>query len=130
MTASAHSELLVFAALAAVFAVKQFVADFPLQSSWMARGKEGKTGYLAPLSAHAGVHGALSALIALLFVPSLWWLGLVDFVIHWAIDFGKSSISRETKWTLGGAAFWTLFGFDQLLHHLTGLAFAFTLATA
>ena len=130
MTACAHSELLVFAALAAVFAVKQFIADFPLQSSWMARGKEAERGYLAPLSAHAGVHGALSALICLLFVPSLWWFGLVDFAIHWAIDFGKSSISRETKWTPGGAAFWTLFGFDQLLHHLTGLAFAFTLATA
>ena len=130
MTASAHSELLLLAALAAVFAVKQFVADFPLQSSWMARGKERETGFVAPLSAHAGVHGALSALIALLFVPSLWWLGLVDFAVHWAIDFGKSSISKETKWTPGGAAFWTLFGFDQLLHHLTGLAIALTLATA
>jgi hypothetical protein len=53
VTASAHSELLVFAVLAAVFAVKHFVADFPLQSNWMARGKEAETGYLAPLSAHA-----------------------------------------------------------------------------
>lgn len=130
MTASAHSELLRLVLLAALLAVKQFVADFPLQSAWMARGKEAEAGYLAPLSAHAGVHGALSALIALLFVPSLWWLGLVDFVIHWVIDFGKSSIGREAKWRPGGAAFWMLFGFDQLLHHLTGLAIAFALATA
>jgi hypothetical protein len=57
MTTSAHSEFLAFAALSAAFVVKQFLADFPLQSNWMARGKERANGYLGPLFAHAGVHG-------------------------------------------------------------------------
>jgi Protein of unknown function (DUF3307) len=130
MTTSAHSEFLAFAALSAAFVVKQFLADFPLQSNWMARGKERANGYLVPLFAHASVHGVMSGLIALFFLPSLWWVGGVDFLIHFATDLGKSSIGRRAKWTPADVAFWILFGFDQLVHHLTGLGIAFTLAVA
>jgi hypothetical protein len=128
----AHDQdrLLLFALLMAAFTIKQFLADFPLQTEWMARGKERAEKNLAPLAFHAGVHGLLSTIIAVLAVPGLWWLGLVDFVVHFAVDFGKSAVSRRTQWKPGDAAFWTLFGFDQMLHHLTGLALGTVLVLA
>jgi hypothetical protein len=116
--------LWLFAALMLAFTVKQFVADFPLQTNWMARGKEQPTGYLVPLLVHAGIHGLGATAIAAVAVPHLWWLGLVDFAAHFVIDFGKAAIGRRTKWQPSDAAFWNLFGFDQMLHHLTGLALA------
>jgi uncharacterized protein DUF3307 len=125
-----HGKLTVFAVLMLAFTVKQFLADFPLQTTWMARGKERPTQFLAPLAAHALVHGVSTAVIAVLAVPGLWLLGVVDFVVHFAIDFGKIAIGRRQKWQPPDAAFWVFFGFDQMLHHLTGLAFAFVLASA
>jgi Protein of unknown function (DUF3307) len=122
--------LLVFALLMLAFTIKQFIADFPLQTDWMARGKERAEGNLPPLAVHAGIHGLLSTIIAVFAVPALWWLGLVDFIVHFTIDFGKAAISRRTQWKPGDAAFWTLFGFDQMLHHLTGLALGMALVLA
>jgi hypothetical protein len=125
-----HDSLLVFAPLVLAFTIKQFVVDFPLQNNWMARGKERAEGNLPPTALHAGIHGASTALIAILAVPGQWWLGLADFIIHFVIDFGKAAISRRTKWKPEDAAFWTLFGFDQMLHHLTGLGLATALVLA
>ena len=43
------------------FLAKQFVADFLLQSQWMAFGKERAERWIAPLLAHASIHAALTA---------------------------------------------------------------------
>jgi hypothetical protein len=123
-----QNSALLFAPLMFAFIAKQFVADFPLQTKWMARGKERSDQFLSPLAAHAGVHGIFSTFIAAIAVPALWWLGIVDFVVHFAIDLGKVSISRRTNWQPTDVEFWNLFGLDQMLHQLTGLAFAIVLA--
>ncbi len=112
-------------ALVAAFTVKQYIADFVLQTNWMAQGKAKLTGWQVPLLAHAGTHGVLTAAMVMLWVPSLWWMGIVDFVIHVAVDYGKSKMSHLTRWEASDAPYWMLFGFDQLLHHMTGLVLAY-----
>lgn len=119
-----------FTLLIGAFTVKQFLADFPLQSNWMARGKERREGWHGPLAAHAGVHGALTTLIALAIAPHLWWFGVVDFVIHGCIDRGKTIISAQMRLSTSDIRFWILFGLDQCLHHLTGLFLAYGLMTS
>lgn len=111
-------------ALTLVFAVKHFAADFVLQTSWIACGKEGRMGWIAPLSLHALIHGALTLGIALAVAPRLWWLALVDGAVHFAIDRGKTLVGRWGAWTAQDAKYWWLLGFDQLLHQATNIGLA------
>lgn len=108
-------------ALAAVMATKHYLADFLLQTTWMARGKEGERNWLWPLAAHAGCHAAFTLAVALVVAPRLWWLCLVDFTIHFAVDRIKAIIGRRTALVPAQPQFWWLMGFDQLLHGLTDL---------
>ncbi|GJE43316.1 DUF3307 domain-containing protein [Methylobacterium soli] len=109
------------AALAATMIVKHYLADFVLQTDWMARGKERAQGWLVPLIAHAACHAALTLGVALVVAPRLWWLALVDFAIHFSIDRVKSVVARKGRWTQADAQFWWLLGFDQMLHGLTDI---------
>lgn len=113
--------------LACTLIVKHYVADFVLQTAWMARGKEQRQGWLLPLSAHVGCHVAATLLIALVVAPRLWWLALVDGAIHFAVDRAKTLVGRMGAWTPTDVRFWWLLGFDQMLHGLTdmGLTAAF-----
>lgn len=109
------------AVLAATMIVKHYLADFVLQTDWMARGKERATGWLWPLAAHAGCHAAATLCVALVVAPHLWWLALVDLGIHVCVDRAKSVVARRTGWTATDVRFWWLLGFDQMLHGLTDL---------
>lgn len=113
-----------------VFLAKHFVADFLFQTHWMAIGKEGRDHWIAPLAVHAGIHGLLTGLIAAWFAPDLFWLGAVDFVIHFAIDRAKAEVVRRSGATPAKASFWWLLGLDQTLHHLTHFGFILVLAGA
>lgn len=99
--------------------VKHVVADFFLQNSWMALGKDQKTGWALPLVTHCAIHGVLTTALVLAVDPRLWFLGLIDFIIHIAVDRAKGlcvstfNVTPEHQW------FWWLIGIDQALHHLT-----------
>src|SRR5687768_15451194 len=69
------------------FRLKQFTCDFLLQTDWMAlnKGRPGWEGYKALLT-HSFLHGIGTTIIVLIFLPSWWWLGLVDFAVHSAVD--------------------------------------------
>ena len=108
------------------FSVKHVLADYVLQFSWMARGKAQAAGWLKPLLAHAAIHAALTLAIALVFAPSLWWLGPLDLAIHAAIDRTKARLT--CGWTPGEQRFWTAFGLDQMAHELTHLAYVVAIA--
>ncbi|MBC2775497.1 DUF3307 domain-containing protein [Rhizobium sp. AQ_MP] len=122
------SHLLIWAV--ALFILKHLLADFLLQTSWMAMGKERREGWLAPLFAHIAVHAAGTLLISLLMAPMLAWLALVDLVVHGAIDRAKTSLQGRYRFKVDQAAYWWLFGTDQTLHHLTHLVFAVWIAAA
>lgn len=110
------------------FLAKHFLADFLLQTDWMAAGKDRAEGWAAPLAAHVAVHGAMTAALFLAVAPGLWWLGLADAAIHGVIDRAKSLATRRTGLSPRQSAYWWLFGADQTLHHLTHLGLALALA--
>ena len=111
----------VLTVLGMVFATKHVLADFILQTTWMARGKERPDGWAPPLLAHASCHAVLTLAIALVTVPRLWWLSLIDLAVHLAIDRGKTLLAQRGGWHADQPQFWWLLGFDQYLHQLTNL---------
>ncbi|WP_291852449.1 DUF3307 domain-containing protein [Bradyrhizobium sp.] len=110
--------------------VKHVIADFVLQNSWMAIGKDQKTGWALPLLAHCLVHLAVAMVLILVVAPRFWFVALIDFVIHIIIDRLKGIIASSFGVTLEQAHpwFWTLIGVDQALHHLTGFGLAIFMA--
>jgi hypothetical protein len=111
-----------------VLAIKHVIADFVLQTTWMATGKDAKTGWAMPLLVHCAIHGALTTATLLLLAPRLWFLGLVDFVLHLIIDRLKGFCVSTFNVTMEHQWFWWLIGIDQALHHLTGFALSVLLA--
>ena len=107
------------------FRAKQLVCDFFLQTSWMAltKGNPMKEGGGRALFAHAGVHGAGTMLVVLIFAKAFWWLAPVDFVVHAAIDKLKAKINTKHGWTYKDTAYWWTFGIDQEAHNLTHLVY-------
>lgn len=111
-----------------VFAVKHVIADFVLQTSWMATGKDAKTGWALPLLVHCAIHGVLAIAILLVLAPRFWFLGLADFALHLIIDRAKGFCVSTFRVTMDHQWFWWLIGIDQALHHLTGFCLAVVLA--
>jgi hypothetical protein len=103
------------------FRAKQVVCDFFLQTSWMAsvKGSPFNMGGAKALGIHAGIHGAFTFFLALIFAPTLWWLGAVDFVAHAVIDKLKGAITNKFGWTYKDNQYWWAFGIDQEAHNLT-----------
>ena len=107
------------------FRFKQLVCDFFLQSSWMALVKgqpDSKDGSKA-LFYHAGIHAVFTLVLMFIFIPGLWWLAIVDFIVHAIIDKSKAVLNHKTGWTYKDNAYWWAFGVDQELHNLTHLAY-------
>jgi hypothetical protein len=113
-----------FCALLLVVAFKHYVADFLLQTSWIAHGKERREGWFAPLAVHVLCHAVLMLAIALAIAPRLWWFALVDLAIHAAIDRAKTLTALWGRWGVDKTQFWWLMGFDQFLHQATNIALA------
>jgi hypothetical protein len=108
--------------------VKHVIADFFLQNSWIALGKDSKTHWLLPLTVHCLIHGVLAMLVIVPFAPRLWFLGIADFVVHFLIDRAKGFCVARYEIGMDHQWFWWLIGIDQALHHLTDLAWALILA--
>jgi hypothetical protein len=111
-----------------VLTVKHVAGDFLLQTNWMAKGKDCRTGWALPLLAHCAIHGALTTVLVAAVHPGLWFLGLVDFAIHITIDRIKGMLASRGGITLGHRWFWWLIGIDQALHHLTDFFLAIFIA--
>lgn len=107
-----------------VFRLKHFICDFMLQSDWMAlnKGKPGREGYNA-LFSHTVIHAIGTLLIMLVFAPSLWWLGIVDLVVHSIVDRLKGVLTYKRHWGTKDTIFWWAFGFDQELHNFTHMIY-------
>jgi uncharacterized protein DUF3307 len=110
-----------------LFRIKHLMADYLLQTTWMARGKEQAVGWAGALCAHAAVHASGTTAIALAFAPSLWWLGVVDFVLHAMIDKSKTLWGPRQP---SEPVFWWAHGIDQEAHHLTHFAFVIAIVLA
>ena len=112
------------AALSVAFALKHYAADFVFQTNWMAHGKERMQGWVLPMLSHAGCHAAMTLALVLFVAPALWWLALIDFAVHVAVDRSKTAVSHWGKWQPSDKHFWWLLGFDQFLHQVTNIVLA------
>ncbi len=111
-----------------IFLIKHLFADFFLQTSWMANGKEQPNGWFWPLTAHVAVHAVATGLIFAILAPLYLWMAAVDFVVHFAIDRAKGLLNRAFDTDPTKTGFWWLIGIDQTLHHLTHIGFAILIA--
>lgn len=121
--------LIITILLISAFIVKHFVADFVLQTSWMAMNKHK---YFHPGGwDHAMVQavGTYIAVIAFVTPSMALVMGLLDMVVHHFIDFCKMNITRHYKLTSNDYVFWFWIGVDQLLHYATYLAITYWVIT-
>ncbi|HMN67470.1 MAG TPA: DUF3307 domain-containing protein [Bdellovibrionales bacterium] len=123
-----NAELLLI--LLIFFQVKHFVADFLLQNVWMLQKARPNWDFVLPLALHSGVHAVTTLAVALYIHPSLWWLGGVDFVVHFLMDRIKAGPRYLGRFTdVRSKAFWVSFGLDQMVHHLTHIYICWVLAS-
>ena len=96
--------------LLAVYQLKHFVADYPLQTPYMLKKFLPGKDFIKPLAAHAGVHALFTLLIALAVNPKLAIpLALLDFVVHFIVDRIKASPKMLGKYkSLSAGEFKTL----------------------
>jgi hypothetical protein len=111
-----------------LWTAKHVMADFVLQTKWMALGKEARRGWALPLLVHCAIHGALALGLILILQPRLWFLALADFAVHLAVDRCKGFVVATFALTPARSLFWWLLGVDQAIHHLTNFALAVVLA--
>jgi len=105
--------------LLVLFQLKHFVADYPLQNSYML-GKFKESGWVAPLSAHCLVHAAVTFAICLSYGLTVAVLAACfDFIVHFAMDRVKASPKLLGRYKQDNPKFWWALGFDQMIHHLT-----------
>jgi hypothetical protein len=107
---------------------KHVIADFLLQNSWMAHGKDQRTGWALPLLVHCLIHLAVTTALILIVAPRFWFVALIDFAIHIAIDRAKGICTSTFGLTHEHPWFWTVIGVDQALHHLTGFGLSIFMA--
>lgn len=98
---------------------KHFVVDFLLQNKYQYSNK-GIYGHPGGVL-HATIHGLATALCFLWYSPELFiYLGILDAIIHYHIDWAKVRINARMKWSANThEQFWWLLGLDQYLHTLT-----------
>lgn len=124
-----HELALVFLGFAA-FQVKHFICDYILQTRYQFSNK-GFYGHPGGLL-HTGLHGLASIPALLVFTRSPATIGIIvvaEMVVHYHTDWLKETIDRTMKWTYSDAAYWWVFGADQLVHQLTYLAIIVIMAT-
>ena len=110
--------------LLVLFQIKHFICDYPLQTPYML-GKMGKTNWIKPLAAHAGVHaiGTFIVVLAVTFSPIAVVFALADFVLHFIVDRIKASPDLGGRWKPDQSYFWWALGADQMAHHLLNYLF-------
>jgi hypothetical protein len=100
--------------------VKHVICDGPLQTLQMVRDK---SVYLKPLGiAHALIH-CLGSFAVLAFsglpLALVAQLVLLEFVLHYHIDYIKEKVVQHYGWYHSDGPFWWALIADQTLHHMT-----------
>lgn len=115
----------------ALFQLKHFLADYPLQRPFMLKKfSEKPDEWIPALTAHAGVHFLFTFCIMMWLTGNFYvsaGLGLFDFSVHFVMDRIKASPRLLGRWKPDSPYFWWSLGFDQMIHHLTDLFVVFTL---
>ena len=111
----------IFILLALLFA-KHWYIDFVNQSMEEVVGK-GIYGNAHGLM-HSIKHGVATMLIFWAFTGGFEFsviIGIIDFALHYHIDWAKININKRYNYTAENPKFWAWLGADQLAHSLTYL---------
>lgn len=109
--------------LMCLFQAKHMLADYFLQTKVMLDGREAYV-HLGRFL-HAGVHAAGSLIVFLLIGAPVAFILLVvvmEWAVHFHIDWWKGRHTSEQNLTPQDAAYWRACGMDQALHQLTYVA--------
>jgi hypothetical protein len=109
----------IFILLALLF-IKHWYIDFVNQSTEEVHGK-GIYGNAYGLM-HSIKHGVATTAIFGLFTGDFAYsviIGVIDFVLHYHIDWAKININKRYNYTPENPKFWAWLGADQLAHSLT-----------
>ena len=109
---------------------KHFAIDWCWQTPYELsfKGIYGHWGGLGHSFKHA--FGSMLCLLPLLtHGPTLMLIGLVDFALHYHIDWVKVQVNQLLQAQPQHKLFWVLLGFDQLLHQLTYLCLVYLALT-
>ena len=115
-----------------MFIVKHFVVDFLLQTPYQYQNKHilGHPGGIL----HSFLHGITSwvilGIIFEFFNSIIVVAVVVEFILHYFIDFFKMNFNIKYNLTPMNPKFWYVLGFDQLLHYLTYLGMIYFLLIA
>ena len=92
-----------------------FLADFAIQTEWMALGKSKEW---SPLLAHIGTYTAILLLFSSLFLPPLvavlWTVS--NGLCHLVVDYFSSRAMRRARESGQERKFFMILGLDQMLH--------------
>lgn len=94
-----------------------FLADFCMQTEWMALGKSKE---MKPLLAHIGTYTLILLLFSSLFlspITALLWSGL-NGLCHLWVDYYSSRAMREARESGQERKFFMILGIDQMLHYI------------
>lgn len=105
--------------------ITHWVADFVLQTDWMARNKSKSN---LPLSVHVLVYTLGLIPFAIFFINPAYilWFLIFNYCAHWYIDYNTSRITSrlgaQGKYgsnTVPNFGMFSIIGLDQLFHYLT-----------
>lgn len=103
-----------------IFQLKHYAADYIFQYNYMLKKVSPSWEFVVPLTLHCVVHAALTLVVVLFVAPHLWWLSLVDFIIHFFLDRFRSGPKYLGRFKdPHKSSFWWILGADQMAHHLT-----------
>ena len=125
----AHWTLTALLLMIAALQLKHFICDGPLQTAEMVRQKSIYGAWQGVL--HSVLHGVGTAVVLFVFgfpIATLTGLAILDFAIHYNVDFTKENIVKYFKWQSKDTKFWWALSADQALHQWTYL-FLVALAT-
>ncbi|WP_163846123.1 DUF3307 domain-containing protein [Pseudooceanicola aestuarii] len=113
----------------ALFQVKHLLADYILQTGDMV-AKKGIYGNLVGIS-HSVIHAVLTIPVLLLVGQPVLVVAvvvLVEFVVHYHIDWAKNQLSGRLRLGTTDREYWFLTGIDQALHQMTYVGILYVLA--
>lgn len=108
--------------------IKHSVADLYLQAALPKGGKDdlyNPKGYI-----HAGEHALLTFVVVLFFTAHMgiaFGFLVLDFVLHFLIDYCKTMIGKRLSIEWNSRRFWTLTTVDQILHSFCYLLYTYLL---
>lgn len=103
--------------------IKHLLVDwlFQTQIEIQEKGTYAKLGGLI----HSGEHALGTYIVCLLFTPLALYLAVLDFILHYHIDWLKSNLTNCLKVSPTHKTYWFLMGADQTLHQFTYLLLAY-----